>query len=151
MRKTIYCAITAVFFALSPVRAAEPLAQVSQDWARDWQAKKLDAVLALYTDDAVFLDAGGSEVAGKPALRKFFAGVLAMYGARPLMRSTASASSGDLGYDSGDYSETITPVAKPGSAIATHGSYLVILRRVDGHWLIARQMWTGNVPVPVKQ
>lgn len=126
------------------------LAQVSRDWARDWQAKKLDDVLALYTDDAVFLDAGGSEVAGKPALRKFFAGVLAMYSAKPLMHTTASAASGDLGYDSGNYSETLTPVAKPGSAIATHGSYQVILRRVNGHWLIARQIWTGSARVPVK-
>lgn len=127
------------------------LAQPGHDWARDWQAKKLDAVLALYTPDAVFLDASGSRIAGQKALRKFFASVLAQYSALPSLRSVDSSASGDLGYDWGDYSEVVTPVANPAGAIQTHGTYLVILRRVSGRWLIATQMWTGSVPVPVKK
>jgi len=129
----------------------DALARPSQDWAREWQAKRLDAVLALYTPDAVFLDASGSRVAGQRALRKFFASVLAQYSAMPSLHSVESSASGDLGYDWGDYSEVITPLANPAGAIQTHGTYLVILKRVSGHWLIATQMWTGSVPVPVKK
>jgi uncharacterized protein (TIGR02246 family) len=136
-----------------PVIAGErpALAQVSLDWAHDWQAKNLDATLALYTDDAVFMDATGSRVSGKPALRKFFATVLAQYSAHPTMHSVNSGSSGDLGYDWGDYWEIVIPVGKAVEAIETKGTYLVILRKVSGHWLIASQMWTGSVPVPVKR
>jgi ketosteroid isomerase-like protein len=108
-------------------------------------------VLALYTPDAVFLDASGSSVAGQPALRKFFASVLGQYSAMPSLHSVESSASGDLGYDWGDYSEVITPLANPAGAIQTHGTYLVILKRVSGHWVIATQMWTGSVPVPVKK
>jgi uncharacterized protein (TIGR02246 family) len=146
-------AALATGLAMTPAKAGSvgSLAQPSQDWARCWQARDLEATLALYTDDAVFMDAGGSRIAGKPALRKFFAVVLSQYRARPTMHSVESEASGDLGYDWGDYSEVVTPLAKPDGAIQTHGTYLVILKRVAGRWLIAEQMWTGNVPVPVKR
>jgi uncharacterized protein (TIGR02246 family) len=135
----------------SQTSAPNALAQVSADWARNWEGKKLDAVLALYTDDAVFMDADGSRVAGKPALRKFFAKVLQQYTAHPSLRSVNNLNSGDLGYDWGDYTETVTPLANSNGAIRASGTYLVVLRRASGRWLISEQMWTGNVPVPVKR
>jgi uncharacterized protein (TIGR02246 family) len=130
---------------------ANPLTLPTENWADNWEHKNLDAVLALYADDAVFMDATGARIAGKPALRKFFATVLQQYTAHPTMHSVAAYSAGDLGYEWGDYSEVVVPVAKPDAAIKAQGTYLVILRKIGGHWLIANQMWTGNVPVPVKQ
>jgi uncharacterized protein (TIGR02246 family) len=153
MIRTIAAAVFAAGFVLAPMQAdADPaLAQPSQDWAREWQAKRLDAVLALYTPDAVFMDADGSRVAGLPALKPFFATVLAQYSAKPRVHSVENSASGDLAYDWGDYSEVVTPMGKSGAAIETRGTYLVILKRVQGKWKIAEQMWTGNVPVPVKR
>ena len=151
MLRTIAAAIFASGIASAPANAADALAQVSQDWASDWQAKNLDAVLALYTDDAVFLDADGSRVTGRRAIHEFFATVLKQYSAKPTMQSVVNAASGDLGYDSGTYDEIATPVNNPAGAIQTHGSYLVVLRRVHGHWLIVEQVWTGSTPVPVQK
>ena len=131
--------------------AFNPLAGPSISWAFDWERKDLEGVLALYTDDAVFMDATGARIAGKPALRKFFAAVLRQYTAHPTMHSVAAYSVGDLADEWGDYSEVVVPVAKPDAAIKTQGTYLVILHKVGSHWLIANQMWTGNVPVPVKR
>jgi len=132
-------------------RSAQALAQVSVEWARQWQAKNLDAVLALYTDDAVFINGDGSRIAGKPALKQFLSGVLKQYTARATMRSIDSSASGDLAYDWGDYSEIVVPVGKPVAPIETRGTYLVILKRVHAQWRIAEQMWTGDKPVPVKR
>lgn len=127
------------------------LSKVSQDWAHNWQAKDLDATLALYCDDAVFMDADGSRIAGKANLKKFFATVLAQYTTRPTLQSVRSEASGAIGYDWGDYDEVITSQAHPDSVIKSSGAYVVILRRVSGRWLIAAQTWTGNAPVPVKR
>jgi uncharacterized protein (TIGR02246 family) len=146
----VACFLFAIGFSTAAI-ADDSLAKVSLDWAHAWRAKKLDATLALYTDDAVFMDATGSRVAGKPALRSFFATVLAQYSAQPTMHSVSNGSSGDLGYDWGDYTEIVMPVGKAVEAIGTKGTYLVILKRISGRWLIASQMWTGNVPVPVKR
>jgi uncharacterized protein (TIGR02246 family) len=130
-------------------RPAPGVARIAQDWSRHWQAKDLEATMALYADDAVFLDAGGSRVTGKANLRTFFAQVLAQYSARPSLHSVKAEISGDLGYDWGDYAEVVASVAHPETVIETHGAYLLILRKVSGRWLIADQMWTGSAPVPV--
>jgi uncharacterized protein (TIGR02246 family) len=150
MSRWIVTAGVALFTA-TKISAFDPLVVPSKSWAVFWQNKDLERVLSLYTDDAVFMDADGSRVSGKPALRKFFSAVLKQYSAQPLLRSVAHASSGDLGYDWGDYDEVVSPMSNPSNAIETHGTYLVILKRVSGRWLIASQMWTGNVPVPVKR
>ena len=128
--------------------ALNPLAQASAAWSLDWQNRDLDAVLPLYTEDAVFMDADGSHVAGKSALRKFFAKVLKRYSAQPSLHGIDNASSGNLGYDWGDYTEIVTPVGKPANAIRTSGTYLVILKKIAARWPIAERRWTGNVPVP---
>jgi ketosteroid isomerase-like protein len=142
---------TLVSFASAHTIAIDPIPLVSVDWAFDWMNKDLESVLSYYTDDAVFMDANGSRITGKPALRKFFATVLKQYSAHPVMHSVKYGSCGDLGYDWGDYTETVVPVADPSHAIQTKGTYLVILRKVSGHWMITSQMWTGTVPVPVKR
>ncbi len=127
------------------------LAALTQSWAREWQARHLEAVLALYAPDAVFMDANGGRVSGKPELRKFFATVLSQYRAEPTVQSVTSERAGELGYDWGDYHEVVTPLAKPDSPIETHGTYLVIARHIGNRWLIEDQMWTGSTPVPVKR
>jgi len=153
LRTMVMCWAAVVAIATCEVEAADApaLAQVSQDWARAWQSKDLDAVLALYTSDAVFMDSDGSRIAGQPALKRFFATVLKQYSAQPRLRSIDAFASGDLAYDWGDYSEIVTPVANPAGAIETHGTYLVILRRIGERWKISEQMWTGDKPVPVKR
>ena len=143
--------LAAVAAATAHAQSAPDLAQVSQDWARAWQAKNLAATLRLYADDAVFMDPSGLRVSGKPGLRRFFETVLAQYSAHPQLHSVRSGRSGDLGYDWGDYTETLTPHLHPDQAIKASGTYLVILRREYGRWVIADQVWTGNVPVPVKR
>jgi uncharacterized protein (TIGR02246 family) len=81
MLRKLVIATVLTSVAISPANAADALAHVSLDWAANWQAKKLDAVLALYTDDAVFLDADGSRVTGRRAIHDFFATVLTQYSA----------------------------------------------------------------------
>jgi uncharacterized protein (TIGR02246 family) len=144
----------AVLLAFLPIsaRAAPtpaPVAQLAQDWARDWRAKNLEDVLALYAPDAVWVSADGRRATGTAELRDFFASVLKGYSARIDMRSVNGGSSGDLGYDSGDYSELITPVASAADKIALHGAWLIVARRIDGHWRIAEQFWTQSTPVHI--
>jgi uncharacterized protein (TIGR02246 family) len=136
-------------FASVPAHAAPApadVAQLSQDWARDWQAKKLDDVLALYAPDAVFVTGDGTRVTGATALRDFFTPLLKNYSAKIYMRSIDGASSGDLAYDSGDYHELLTPVAANEKKIATHGGWLIVARRIGGHWRISQQFWNGVEP-----
>ncbi len=152
MRHLGALAQAALLFSIAafPAGAAPAdVAQLSQDWARDWQAKKLDATLALYAPDAVWVSGDGTRVTGIAALRDFFAPVMKNYSAKVFMRSINGAASGDLGYDSGEYSEFVTPVAGHASGSAFHGAYLIVARRIDGQWRIAEQFWTESAPSQV--
>jgi uncharacterized protein (TIGR02246 family) len=141
------------FAAISADAAPVPpdVAQLSQDWASDWQAKNLEAVLALYAPDAVFVTGDGRRVTGAADLRDFFTPLLKNYSAKIYMRSVDGASSGDLAYDSGDYHELLTPVAVKEKKIATHGGWIVVARRIDGHWRIAQQFWNGIEPTLIER
>jgi hypothetical protein len=57
---------------------------------------------------------------------------------------------GDLAYDRGTYSMTVTP---PGLApIEDHGKYLSIWRKqADGSWKITHAMFNSDPPLPTTQ
>jgi uncharacterized protein (TIGR02246 family) len=127
------------------------LTTISQIWASDWEAKRLDYVMGLYAPDAVFVTGDGPRVTGLPAIRKLFENALKNYSAEPSLHSVSSAISGDLGYDSGDYKEIITPAIRPTAKLEVHGSYLVIFRRIEGRWRIAEHFWTASHLVPASR
>jgi uncharacterized protein (TIGR02246 family) len=122
------------------LESATCIACVSEEWAEHWSAKNLDAVVALYADDAVFLPSTGSRVTGRAAIRELFAKALVASTTRLRVQSKTTGQSGDLAYDSGEYEEKAT---SGGVTRTGHGNYLVILRRVGaGRWLIVEHMWT---------
>jgi ketosteroid isomerase-like protein len=126
--------------ASSLAEAADPL---SEEWTADWSAKKLDAVIALYAPEPVFLPTIGPRWVELAAIRKNFAGLLENYHPHVVVHSLEIGSSGRLGYDSGAYEETITPV-KGGKPIPSQGAYFFLFQREKGGaWKILEQTWTS--------
>jgi uncharacterized protein (TIGR02246 family) len=121
---------------------------LSAQWATQWNAKNLAAVMELYAPRPAFLPTIGPRWAGTDNIRKNFSGLLTTYDPHISLRSIASENSGELAYDSGTYDETITPV-KGGKPIASKGSYLFLFQRQpDGSWKILEQTWTSDGPPP---
>jgi ketosteroid isomerase-like protein len=124
-----------------------PVMDVSQQWAGYWNAKNLDAVMALYAPEPNFMPTIGEAWTGVTSIRKEFAGVLAVYDPHIVLHSLRSETSGTLAYDSGNYEETVAPV-KGGAAIRTSGSYLFVFQKQKhGGWKILEQAWTEREPV----
>src|SRR5580704_3115363 len=76
--------------------AAQATDSLSQEWATDWSAKKLDAVIALYAPEPVFLPTIGPRWVGLAAIRKNFAGLLENYDPHVVLHSLETARSGRL-------------------------------------------------------
>jgi uncharacterized protein (TIGR02246 family) len=121
------------------------VAQISERWAKEWGAKNLAAVIALYADDAVFLPSTGSRVTGRAAIRDLFEKALATNTSNLHVRSKVTEQSGDLAYERGEYEETMTSA---GVTRSGQGNYLVILRRNGNQWLIVEHMWTDIPAAP---
>ena len=121
--------------------AAPSLGDLSAQWASDWSAKKLDAVMKLYAPDPVFLPSSHERWTGTAEVRNNFAALLAQFNPDVHLHSLVSEASGYLAYDSGSYEETVTPV-KGGAAMQFKGDYLFLFQRVHGEWKILEQTWT---------
>ena len=111
--------------------------------AKDWMGD-----LTLYTQDAIVLPPNQAAVQGKAAIQ-------ACKEAFPPFSNFQEQSleiegQGDLAYDRGTYSMTVTP---PGAApIEDRGKYLTILRKqADGSWKVARFMFNSDRPLPAKE
>jgi uncharacterized protein (TIGR02246 family) len=133
--------------------ASKPAAGSSADagkipaqWAKTLQAKQIDQLAALYTPDAVFLKPSGERITGLPAIRDLCKKIMDTFSSEFTFHSLASDVSGNLAYDSGEYTESLVKISDKTKA-EVQGNYLMIFKRQpDGNWRIAHQMWTLVTP-----
>jgi uncharacterized protein (TIGR02246 family) len=111
-------------------------------WAQTIRAKQLDASVALYAPDGVFVLQNGTRFKGRAAIRSLYIGAMKMYDSNMTFKPLASYTSGDLAYDSGRWSEILTLRAS-GKIRKTTGSYMTVYRYENGRWLIIEQVWTS--------
>jgi ketosteroid isomerase-like protein len=138
----------AVFILAGFVLSAETppaVPDIGAIWGADWSAKRLDHVLTVYAQDAIFFTTDGDQYQGVPAIRDFFQKTLATNDPTIHMHRSASWQSGKIAYESGEYQETIV---SGGHQIDAHGHYLLVLRNENERWLIVEQMWTGVTSSP---
>jgi ketosteroid isomerase-like protein len=130
----------------APAKTAEDLAKIREQWVNRFSAKQLDAVMELYAPDAVFLTGGGDRITGAPAIRQLIKGAMDRVTVDLRLQSMKIEESGKLGYDSGDFTETMTLIAT-GKKYPTRGCYLMIFKRQpDGKWRILEHAWAGKEP-----
>ena len=107
--------------------------------ASDWTA-----VAATYTDDAVLMPPNGPAVEGRANIQTFFESF------PPLnefnLSNVETTGRGDLAYVRGTYKMTIAPEGR--DKFDDSGKYLEIRRKqADGSWLIARDMFSSDLPL----
>jgi len=120
------------------------LSGVCGQWAEYWRQKKLDAVVALYAPEAVFLTGTGDRFSGREAIRAIFKTAMEGHTSELTPRSLVTEVSGNLAYDSGDYLETMTP-ASGVAKTELKGNYVIVFKRQgNGKWLIIEHVWTDK-------
>jgi uncharacterized protein (TIGR02246 family) len=137
-------AVTACSAANGPapttVQDIGAIERVREDWAADWNAKRLDDILKLYAPDAVFLRPNAPRTTGIEEIRALLAGMLETHTPHIVLHGVTIEGSANLAYDSGTYDETIT---SGGATRIAKGDYLMIVKRqANGRWLIVQHAWT---------
>jgi uncharacterized protein (TIGR02246 family) len=102
-------------------------------------AKDVDAVVAMYTDDAVLMPPGAPVVVGKDAIRDYFTAQFAsdVVTTEQVFTSIQTEGEGNQAFDRGTFMWKGT---RPGASdpITEVGKYVVIVRRTaDGSWRVA--------------
>ena len=130
--------------ALNAPVLAEPLPTVTlpadvdrvlKDYEKAWIAKDTAALAKLFTPDGMALPSGQMPAQGEESIRKAYAQSV---GSPLNLRAVGYGASGELAYVIGGWGGALD---KP-----EFGKFVLVLRRVNGRWLIVSDMDNSNMP-----
>ena len=128
--------------------AVDPaIVKVGDGYVKATLAGDVKAIVALYADDAVEMPPNQPPVKGKAAIEQYYVKEMA---AAKLTAFTLThletVASGDVGYDVGTYTQTVT--TKDGKAINATGKYTVIVKRSGSDWKVRYAIYNSDQPPP---
>ena len=112
-------------------------------WAVAYNAGDADGVMKLYAEDAVVMPPGHEPLFGRVAIREYIAGDSAAARAAgvtlTIEHGDSVGISGDIAWHTGLYS-----VSDVSGARIDGGSYMEAAQKMDGKWLIIRDIWNSD-------
>ena len=112
-------------------------------------ANDADAWVSCFTPDGVQMPPNDAANIGIDNIRAWSTGMLTAFGAEfSLDVDEVELAGDDRAFERGGYTIALTPTAG-GPPIGDSGKYITIYQRqVDGSWLMARDIWNSNQPLP---
>jgi len=108
----------------------EPGVQVRQEFRRAYNAKEVDAVVALYAEDATLVSDGGT-FRGRDEIRKWVKTGLDQGSMLEAIEPSVEKSSGTLAYGTGRTRRLV-------GSIVHLGQYLIVMEKIGGEWKIVQ-------------
>jgi uncharacterized protein (TIGR02246 family) len=109
----------------------------------------LDSVVSHYREDAILLPPNASVVAGRPAIRAWYEqGLFRHFRCEVSFDADETEVSGDWAFARGYINGRLNPKADE-PLIKLHEKFIMILRRDQDGWKIARLIWNSDAPAPV--
>jgi uncharacterized protein (TIGR02246 family) len=115
-------------------------------WLAAYNAGDVEKIVAMYAEDAVLMPPHAARSTGHAGIRAFLtADTAAAKGAGfKLVPGPATAGvAGDTGWESGSYT-----VVDASGATVDSGSYLSVSRKSNGKWLLVRDTYNSDRPLP---
>jgi len=143
MRNLVFAALLVVIvIGCAPPAAQESseLGAAAEGWQTAFNAGDLDALVAMYTDDARVLPPNGEIGQGTEAVAASM-GEFIDAGLGGELTTIEAVVAGDLGYRVG----TFTLHTEDGTTV-DQGKFIELWRKVGGEWKITADMWSSNLP-----
>lgn len=138
--KLMLLALLAGGCAESP--APEPFPQdIADAWVERYAAADAAGVAALYTEDAQLLPPDREVVSGRAAIREFVATTNPPGGPAFEIATVETLVFGDYAYRQGRFK-----VKSPDGTPLETGKFLELWKKINGKWLIHRDMWSSDAP-----
>ena len=118
----------------------EPGVQVRQEFLRAYNAKDVDAVVALYAEDATLVSDGGT-FKGRDEIRKWVKSGLDQGSTLEAIEPRTEKSSGNLAYGTGRTRRLV-------GSVVHLGQYLIVMEKIGGEWKIVQHFSLNAVLSP---
>jgi uncharacterized protein (TIGR02246 family) len=114
-------------------------------WADAVNRGDLDALIALYTPDAVVMAPGSASARGHQGVRAFAEGFGTLAPREVVLTVEEVEVCGDTAWEVGSYSMSLQPPGQ--SRFTDRGKYLVVWKRgADGNWRLHRDIFNSSLP-----
>jgi uncharacterized protein (TIGR02246 family) len=134
----------------SAQQAPPEVAKVREAYIAGTHAGDAKAVAALYTEDGTELPPNEMMMKGRTAVEKYYTGFFTANAVKLSLSAIETTATGDIAYDVGTYSQTITPKQAGGKPMTDRGKYVVILRRAAGQWRVKYAIYNSDLPAQPK-
>jgi uncharacterized protein (TIGR02246 family) len=129
--------------ASTPAADKEAVRAVNAAWFKAYNAHDVDAISALYADDAVVSAPGAPSARGAAAIKEAFKKDIAAATKAGIANNAGTSEetgvSGDLAWEWNSYSAT----DKSGKVV-DKGKYVTLFERRNGKWVIIRDIWNSD-------
>lgn len=153
-RRRLVCVVVPilVWIACGPAREEAPdgddqvaaVRAVTAAIIRADNAGDLEAVIELYTEDAILLPPGNAPIRGRPAIRQHYARLFRQNDLDVSIESEETRVAGEWAFDRGRTRGQAQP-KDGGPVVLIDDTYVMLLRRDAGRgWRIARLIWNAS-------
>jgi len=138
----------------APTSIAAARRAIDALWTKSIAAAKAGdaaALTAMYTADAVLIDPSMPTITGRAKIGKMFRDLFAttkLVDYSHVETAFDVSGGGDLAVENGTYTETVQERGKPPAPASAR--YTLVFKKVNGQWLIARDVATPMAPAPTK-
>src|SRR5882762_3918758 len=155
---TLMAVVVGTLPGQTPSDSAKEIAAIREQWVSNWNAQKLEPILKLYAQDAVFLPSTGQRIEGREAIGNYLKQLMDPRAVNLSVKSVVADDSGKLAFDSGNFQYTLkgggttvmgnttimgNTTMMAGRSREVKGSYLIVFKRgSDGKWLIEQHAST---------
>jgi ketosteroid isomerase-like protein len=115
---------------VTPLSSPEPGMQVRQEFLRAYNSKDVDAVVALYAEDATLVSDGGT-FRGRGEIKKWVKTGVDQGSRLEAIEPIVEKSSGNLAYGTGRTRRLV-------GSVVHLGQYLIVMEKIGGEWKIVQ-------------
>lgn len=119
---------------------SDAIRKATSDLATDINGKKVDGILALYTENSVFMPPNAPLLRGLEPLKSFYTDLVSKV-SDLRMEPGDIAGHGPIAYESGSYTMNV-------GTSRDRGKFLIVFRNMNGTWKMEYTSWSSDLPKP---
>jgi uncharacterized protein (TIGR02246 family) len=124
-----------------PVNLSDVISEANNEFMEAYNTGNMNAVAQQYTEDGKLFPANSEIIAGRQNIEAFWSGASEMGVKKVKLETTIAEGFGNTAIEEGKYT-----LYTEGDVIIDTGKYIVTREKIDGTWLIDRDIWTTSYP-----
>jgi uncharacterized protein (TIGR02246 family) len=126
-----------------PVDVSSEIAEANASFMEAFNNGNFEAMAQLYTENGKLLPSNSDAIQGRENIKAFWTGAGEMGVAKAKLETIAAEGFGNTAIEEGRYT-----LYAEGDMVIDEGKYIVIWKKVEGQWLLDKDIWNTNYPLP---